>query len=289
MRIEKKSFALILIVILPLIYSHASFASSVQYQYDNLHRLISAQYDDGTTIQYTYDAMGNRTSKVLTVTTTSSSTTTSTTTTTTTTTSSTTTSTEPSTTTTTTTTSTTTTTTTLPCTTPPDVPSLSSPSDGATNVSSSGTLTWGAVADATSYDVQICSDSGCSSVVTSASGLTATHWTVSPALNKNTTYSWRVEANNGCGSSAWTSPWSFTTGNCFIATAAFGTPEQGKIDVLRSFRDTYLIGNPIGKAFVEAYYSHSPPAAEYIAHREWLRTVVRVLLTPVIGFISLFV
>jgi len=34
-----------------------------QYEYDNLHRLISVTYDDGTTISYTYDALGNRLTK----------------------------------------------------------------------------------------------------------------------------------------------------------------------------------------------------------------------------------
>jgi hypothetical protein len=76
---------------------------------------------------------------------------------------------------------------------------------------------------------------------------------------------------------------------CFIATAAFGTPWNGKIDILRSFRDEYLIKNPAGQAFVRAYYKYSPPVARTVAEHGWVRTLVRTLLMPVIGFVSLFV
>ena len=75
--------------------------------------------------------------------------------------------------------------------------------------------------------------------------------------------------------------------DCFIATAAFGTALEGKIDVLRAFRDRYLLTNAAGEAFVAFYYKHSPPVANYIADREWLRAVVRTLLLPVIGVVSL--
>lgn len=34
--------------------------ASVTYTYDNQHRLISVVYEDGTSVQYTYDATGNR-------------------------------------------------------------------------------------------------------------------------------------------------------------------------------------------------------------------------------------
>jgi len=64
---------------------------------------------------------------------------------------------------------------------------------------------------------------------------------------------------------------------------------EGKIDVLRSFRDTYLTQTPTGKAFVNAYYKYSPPFADYIAQRAWLRGILRTLLLPVIGIVSLSV
>jgi hypothetical protein len=77
--------------------------------------------------------------------------------------------------------------------------------------------------------------------------------------------------------------------DCFIATASFGTMMEGKIAVLREFREEYLMKRASGKALVGAYYKYSPPIADYIAQRPWLRPVVRILLLPVIGLVSLFV
>ncbi len=75
--------------------------------------------------------------------------------------------------------------------------------------------------------------------------------------------------------------------NCFIATAAFGTPVHGKIDLLRSFRSSYLMMHSLGTEFVAAYYTYSPPIAEVIARHAWLRAIVRTLLLPLIGVVSL--
>ncbi len=77
--------------------------------------------------------------------------------------------------------------------------------------------------------------------------------------------------------------------DCFIATAAFGTELEGKIDLLRSFRDSILLKSSAGKAFVKAYYRHSPPVARFIAERPRLRAFVRLLLLPVVGIASLFI
>jgi hypothetical protein len=76
---------------------------------------------------------------------------------------------------------------------------------------------------------------------------------------------------------------------CFIASAAYGTEWGPRLDTLRSFRDAYLINNPVGEAFVAAYYRHSAPIADLIAKHEGLRRLIRILLLPVIGLTSLFV
>ena len=77
--------------------------------------------------------------------------------------------------------------------------------------------------------------------------------------------------------------------NCFIATAAFGTETAGKIDTLRSFRDRCLLTNGPGRSFVKFYYEKSPPMAEIVRSRAWLRAAVRILLLPLIGLASLLV
>ena len=48
-------------------------------------------------------------------------------------------------------------------------------------------------------------------VVRSQTGLTASQWTVSPALAFGTTYYWRVRAASACTTGAWTVSWNFMT------------------------------------------------------------------------------
>jgi hypothetical protein len=67
---------------------------------------------------------------------------------------------------------------------------------------------------------------------------------------------------------------------CFIATAAYGTPLASEISVLRRLRDRYLLAHAPGRALVAAYYRIGPSAAQYIARRPQLRSVVRALLSP---------
>ena len=69
---------------------------------------------------------------------------------------------------------------------------------------------------------------------------------------------------------------------CFIATAAYGSPLDSRLDTLRGFRDRFMITNAPGRAVVRFYYRHSPPMAEFIAEHDWLRAIVRGLLTPIV-------
>lgn len=71
---------------------------------------------------------------------------------------------------------------------------------------------------------------------------------------------------------------------CFIATAAYGSPFEGHVILLREFRDRFLLTNSPGTWFVSAYYKLSPPAAKFIARHPYLRAVTRITLLPFIGF-----
>ena len=60
-----------------------------------------------------------------------------------------------------------------------------------------------------------------------------------------------------------------------------------QIQVLRDFRDQYLMTNAPGRLFVSTYYRCSPPLARFIASHDSLRAVVRIALTPVIWLTGL--
>ncbi len=68
---------------------------------------------------------------------------------------------------------------------------------------------------------------------------------------------------------------------CFVATASYGH-DSGEVGLLCEFRDKCLLTNPLGTAFVKAYYTISPPIADFIAEHEGLKAAVRVALKPLI-------
>ena len=123
----------------------------------------------------------------------------------------------------------------------------------------------------------------------------------SGTLQTNTRYYWQVIYRDDRGvvslASALTS---FTTapqpqpgaGNrtgCFIATAAFGSPLARQVEILRQFRDRYLLTNNPGQKFVAWYYRNSPTAANYIQDKPLTKAAIRAALYPLIGFSFLLI
>ena len=72
-------------------------------------------------------------------------------------------------------------------------------------------------------------------------------------------------------------------GGCFIATAAYGTEMEPQVELLREFRDRFLVTNSIGKGFLDLYQIYSPPVAEFIANHKAVRAMVRWSLLPLVG------
>jgi hypothetical protein len=111
------------------------------------------------------------------------------------------------------------------CTFPSTAPSMLSPGDGAPGVSLSPTFDWSDVPDATRYYLQICNDSGCSSIKQSVD-VTNSQWTATPPLDPGTQYWWWIAAHNNCGGIG-TGVWSFTTCNLPSAPNLIG-PANGE-------------------------------------------------------------
>lgn len=78
-------------------------------------------------------------------------------------------------------------------------------------------------------------------------------------------------------------------GQCFIATAAYGSPLAEELDTFREFRDEFLLTNPIGSRFVSLYYRYSPPVARFIEEHPALKPVVRTALVPPLAMATLAV
>jgi hypothetical protein len=77
-----------------------------------------------------------------------------------------------------------------------------------------------------------------------------------------------------------------SSAGCFIATAAYGTPLDSRVEVLRRFRDAVLLQHTAGRWLVARYYAYSPSLAAHIAERPRLRQAVRWLLIPLIAVIQ---
>ncbi|MGO9138327.1 MAG: CFI-box-CTERM domain-containing protein [Syntrophales bacterium] len=71
-------------------------------------------------------------------------------------------------------------------------------------------------------------------------------------------------------------------GGRYIATAAYGSNLDHHVNVLRNFRDRYLLTHSLGRTFVGYYYRYSRPVAAFMEKHEALKTAARWALAPVI-------
>jgi len=80
-------------------------------------------------------------------------------------------------------------------------------------------------------------------------------------------------------------------GLCVIATATFGSELSPEVEFLRWFRDGLILRTYSGKCFYTAfnafYYSWSPNVAGFISQNEVFRSVVDLMLYPLIGLLKL--
>lgn len=79
-----------------------------------------------------------------------------------------------------------------------------------------------------------------------------------------------------------------TVDACFVATAAYGSLDEGHVVTLRRFRDDVLMTNAGGRALVDLYYASSPPMADAIRERPWARAAARAALSPLVWLVRAF-
>jgi len=91
-------------------------------------------------------------------------------------------------------------------------PTLLSPTSGATGQSLTPTLTWNAVTSATTYSLQVATNSTFTSVVVDVNSIGVPSYDIPGPLNPLTTYYWHVSAQNSDGTSSWSTYRSFKTG-----------------------------------------------------------------------------
>ena len=112
----------------------------------------------------------------------------------------------------------------------PIAPVLATPVNGATGVSLTPTLTWNASAGATTYRLQVSTDTGFGTLVVDQAALTGTSSALS-ALAANTVYYWRVSASNSGGTSSYSAVSNFTTVAAPPAAPVLATPVNGATGV----------------------------------------------------------
>jgi hypothetical protein len=87
----------------------------------------------------------------------------------------------------------------------------------------------------------------------------------------------------GMGGSLGSSSSGSGSGGCFIATAAYRGYDHPNVQLLRKFRDRYLVTSGFGRMFVNMYYRYSPTLAKFVANRKSLKAVIRFNLMPIVG------
>jgi prepilin-type N-terminal cleavage/methylation domain-containing protein len=106
------------------------------------------------------------------------------------------------------------------------------------------------------------------------------------AVSFYTTVSPRNNNNSGGAAlpSAANPPPEYSGKQCFVTTAAYGDADHPVVEVLRQFRDRYLLQTVSGQALVRYYYEVGPSLAAAIEDKPIACLLVRLLVTPLAGF-----
>lgn len=132
----------------------------------------------------------------------------------------------------------------------PLVPVLVSPANGSSGVQTNPVFDWNEVAGATTYGLQVATDSAFSNLVINVS-LDSTSYQDTVHLNENTLHYWRVNATNKGGTGAYSDPFIFTTLAPAPLAPGLLTPENGQTGVVINAR---LDWSDVGETRLESVY-----------------------------------
>ncbi len=143
----------------------------------------------------------------------------------------------------------------------PGTPSLTAPTDGATDVSFRPTFSWSSVAEATTYHLDLATDVGFSNLVYTATATTPSH-SMSTNLDLETTYYWRVQAQNACGQGGVSSVVDFTT---FSPVDVLLVDDDDNSPDVRSYYTNALDNLGLSYQVWDTGNSDNEPDAEYLS------------------------
>lgn len=173
----------------------------------------------------------------------------------------------------------------------PSAPTLASPSNNATGIALNPTLSWNASSGATTYSVQVSTNSSFTNLIANQTGITSTSFSLSGLVN-SLLYYWRVNATNSAGTSGWSSTYSFTTlasiadvtpPTVSITSPANGATVSGTISVSANASDNVGVagvqftidGGNLGSEITTAPFSTSLNTALYANGSHTLAAVAR--------------
>ncbi len=156
----------------------------------------------------------------------------------------------------------------------PSAPVLVSPPNMSLN-QINPQLTWNAVSNANTYDVQVSTDPSFATTIANATGLTATSYNIVATLIPSTTYYWRVRGGNTCGAGSWASAFRFKTYNseCFATYASTNVPVAISSSGTPTVTSTLNISGVAGDII-------SIKVKNMLIHHTWIGDVKATLISP---------
>ncbi len=80
------------------------------------------------------------------------------------------------------------------------------------------------------------------------------------------------------------------TSGCCAMASAYDSTDEGHLNIIRQFRDEYLMTNPVGRGVTALYYEViSPPLAGFINDHPAVKPLARSALAPVVAISALAV